>query len=139
MFIKGKCAIYIDKNLRVYENSTVIFVLCPRQIQCFKFGGFTVLYTCMNYLQCEGEKLVNTKNIIILQIFSSKNPFLSFLFFTTLYNKSVKDQVEITDILLGNFNITKPAVPTQTLDRQILDMINIRHNQRLLCIWFVIS
>ena len=27
MFIKGKCAIYIDKNLRVYENSTVIFVL----------------------------------------------------------------------------------------------------------------
>ena len=27
MFIKGKCAIYIDKNLRVYEKSTVIFVL----------------------------------------------------------------------------------------------------------------
>ena len=27
MFIKGKCAIYIDKNLRVYENSTGIFVL----------------------------------------------------------------------------------------------------------------
>ena len=27
MFIKGKCAIYIDKNLRVYEKGTVIFVL----------------------------------------------------------------------------------------------------------------
>ena len=27
MFIKGKCAIYIDKNLGVYENRTVIFVL----------------------------------------------------------------------------------------------------------------
>ena len=27
MFTKGKCAIYIDKNLRVYEKSTVIFVL----------------------------------------------------------------------------------------------------------------
>ena len=27
MFIKGKCAIYIDKNLRVYEKSTGIFVL----------------------------------------------------------------------------------------------------------------
>ena len=31
MFIKGKCAIYIDKNLRVYENSTVIFVLWVKQ------------------------------------------------------------------------------------------------------------
>ena len=29
MFIKGDCAIYIDKNLKVYENSTVLFVLCP--------------------------------------------------------------------------------------------------------------
>ena len=27
MFIKGKCAIYIDKNPRVYEKSTGIFVL----------------------------------------------------------------------------------------------------------------
>ena len=32
MFIKGKCAIYIDKNLRVYENSTGIFVLCIKLI-----------------------------------------------------------------------------------------------------------
>ena len=24
MFIKGNCAIYIDKNLKVYENSTVL-------------------------------------------------------------------------------------------------------------------
>ena len=30
MFIKGKCAIYIDKNHRVNENSTFIFVLWPR-------------------------------------------------------------------------------------------------------------
>ena len=28
MFIKGNCAIYIDKNLKVYENSTVLFFLC---------------------------------------------------------------------------------------------------------------
>ena len=27
MFIKGNCAIYIDKNLKVYENNTVLFVL----------------------------------------------------------------------------------------------------------------
>ena len=27
MSIKGKCAIYIDKNLRVYENSTGILIL----------------------------------------------------------------------------------------------------------------
>ena len=27
MFIKGNCATYIDKNLKVYENSTVLFVL----------------------------------------------------------------------------------------------------------------
>ena len=30
MFIKGKCAIYIDKNLKFYENSTGILVLCIR-------------------------------------------------------------------------------------------------------------
>ena len=41
MFIKGKCAIYIDKNLRVYENSTVIFVLC-----------FEPLGYCYNKLKC---------------------------------------------------------------------------------------
>ena len=28
MSIKGKCAIYIDKNLRVYENSTTVLLLC---------------------------------------------------------------------------------------------------------------
>ena len=28
MFIKGICAIYIDKNLNLYENSTVLYVLC---------------------------------------------------------------------------------------------------------------
>ena len=28
MFIKGNCAIYIDKNLKVFKNSTGIFVLC---------------------------------------------------------------------------------------------------------------
>ena len=27
MFIKGNCAIYINNNLKVYENSTVLFVL----------------------------------------------------------------------------------------------------------------
>ena len=27
MLIKGNCAIYIDKNLKVYENITGIFVL----------------------------------------------------------------------------------------------------------------
>ena len=27
MFIKGNCVIYIDKNLKVYVNSTGIFVL----------------------------------------------------------------------------------------------------------------
>ena len=27
MFIKGNCAIYINKNLKVYKNSTVLFVL----------------------------------------------------------------------------------------------------------------
>ena len=30
MFIEGNCAIYIDKNLKVYEKSTVIFVLCSK-------------------------------------------------------------------------------------------------------------
>ena len=35
MFIKGKCAIYIGKNLRVYENSTVIFVLCTWRSNLF--------------------------------------------------------------------------------------------------------
>ena len=38
MFIKGKCAIYIDKNLRVYENSTVIFVLCQKPIIFYSFN-----------------------------------------------------------------------------------------------------
>ena len=27
MFIKGNWAIYIDKNIKIYENSTGIFVL----------------------------------------------------------------------------------------------------------------
>ena len=30
MFIKGNCAIYIDKNLKVYESSTGIFVRWSR-------------------------------------------------------------------------------------------------------------
>ena len=37
MFTKGKCAIYIDKNLKVYENSTDIFVLWSKMIEVFLY------------------------------------------------------------------------------------------------------
>ena len=44
MFVKGNCAIYIDKNLKLYENSTGIFVLWLRQgvkvLWKFKFQNY---------------------------------------------------------------------------------------------------
>ena len=43
MFIKGNCANYIDKNLRVYENSTGIFVLCLR----LKISYFAKNFSCV--------------------------------------------------------------------------------------------
>ena len=36
MFIWGNCAIYIDKNLKAYENSTGIFVLSTLHIPTLK-------------------------------------------------------------------------------------------------------
>ena len=37
MFIKGNCAIYIDKNLKVYENNTGILILCQLQLHSLDF------------------------------------------------------------------------------------------------------
>ena len=59
MFIKGKCAIYIDKNLRVYEKSTVIFVLCftlyTLQDLLGIFGGFLSIFKSHEIKSRDGE------------------------------------------------------------------------------------
>ena len=44
MFIKDNCAIYIDKNLKIYENVTVLLVLWlnPCAIELFFLGSEAV-------------------------------------------------------------------------------------------------
>ena len=62
MFIKGKIAIYIDKTLKVYENSIGIFVLCNQH----SFDS------------------VSSITVIIFTSFLNSCHFLSFPYFKTL-------------------------------------------------------
>ena len=71
MFIKGKCAIYIDKNLRVYENSTVIFVLWNREtkhqpavfLENFQIEGACIHFPVPNYRTEAFDRCARTRPI----------------------------------------------------------------------------
>ena len=61
MFIKGNCAVYIAKNLKVYENSTVIFVYWYDRFNNLAFTNSTHRLT--PYIQFRSPSKSNRGNV----------------------------------------------------------------------------